>query len=284
MRYQDEFMTLYERIQEIKQATGWSQERISTEAGLALSTISRILRVPGYEPNETSRSLIYQLHQNLVAQPFPADLERLFILYDRWKETYSQSEFSEHLNTVEWLLRHHQFFERTELSSCRLRWLLGHVYYDRAFYLRHNLQENAARALKHYESALALLDAYPDKPFVVHKYKLRQCIVSTKFNLLPADKRRHSSEICAWLRTLRYLELVAQVSAENPWNWMAIRNGLVAAAILEDLDYCLLFWRALKNANKRFEDLSFAPSKDLPALGEDPDVSWFIRQLNQANH
>jgi transcriptional regulator with XRE-family HTH domain len=277
-------MTLYERIQEIKQATGWSQERISTEAGLALSTISRILRVPGYEPNETSRGLICQLHQELVKQPFPADLEHLFLLYDRWKEHYSQAEFSEHLNSIEWLLCHHTLRDTKELASCRLHWLLGHIYYDRAFYLRHNVHENAAKAINYYESALNILDAYHDKELLLYQYKLRQCIVSIKFNLLPSNKRCHNLEICAWLRRMEYLDLVAQVTENNPWNWMAIRNGLVAAAILEDWERALFFWNALKNANKRFEDLYFSPSKDMPAIGNDADLSWFVKQLQRTSH
>jgi transcriptional regulator with XRE-family HTH domain len=274
-------MTLYERIQEIKQTTGWSQERISNEAGLALSTISRILRVPGYEPNETSRNLICQLHQELVKQPFPAELEHQFNLYDRWKEQYSQKEFAEHINSLEWMLRHNYLIETKELVACRLFWLLGHIYYDRAFYLRSAAHDSANQALRFYEKALTVLESHRDKKFLVYKYKLQQCIVSTKFNLLPADKRSGNEEIRNWLQSIQYLDLVAQVAEDNPWNWMAIRNGLVAASILEDYERCQFFWRSLRESNKRFEDLEFAPSKHMPAIADDPDLKWFLHKIAQ---
>jgi len=41
-------VSLYERACEIKKATGWTQEQISAETGLHISTVSRIFRVPGY--------------------------------------------------------------------------------------------------------------------------------------------------------------------------------------------------------------------------------------------
>ena len=77
---------------------------------------------------------------------------------------------------------------------------------------------------------------------------------------------------------LNYIQLVEQVVAGDSWNWEAARNGLVAASILKDWDQCRFFWEQMKNVNKNFSQLNFAPI-GLPAINNDPDLAWFVKQV-----
>ncbi len=268
--------SLYERVQEIKKATGWSQERIGMETGLALSTIGRIFRVPGYSGNETSHTLIRQLYEKVVQSPFSDYLERLFNRYDHWKALYPKKEFSELLDILEILLKNHKNLHTDSLDACRLRWLLGHIYFDRAFYLyKYEELRWAQLALEWYEKALEGLRAQSTKDLLVQQYKLQQCIVSTRFNLCEAGKRAEHAEIRKWLRSIDYLYLVKTVLQEDAWNWMAARNGLIVASILQDAEKCEFFWKAMQQANQHFGDVHFTPGPDMPPVAQDPDLGWF---------
>ena len=176
-------VSLYETAHEIKKATGWSQERIGAETGLGLSTISRIFRVPGYGGNETSRTLLTQLHEKVVRPPFPKYLEKLFSRYEIWRERMTKKEFNEQLSTLEPLLRNHRALDaEPTLETCRLSWLLGHIHFHRAFYLKHDPVGAAVKALEWYQRALDTLDVLTDEKLMAQKYKVRQCIVSVQFN------------------------------------------------------------------------------------------------------
>lgn len=273
-------MTLYECLQEIRKVTGWSQERISTETGLALSTISRILRVPGYEPSEVSESLILQLYEELVRQPFPNYLQKLFRLYDRMQGQSSQKDFGEFLSILEPLLHQHKSLDNGDLAACRIFWLLGHIYYDRAFYLKSDSRA-MDQAVEYYHKALSILEEVGDNGLLAQKYKLQQCLVAIKFNAIPAEERAHSKELRDWLKGLGYLELAAAVIQEDSWNWMVARNGLIAASISQNWSQCDFFWRALREANKHFSSIDFKPANELPAVSQDPDLRWFVSQLRE---
>ncbi len=275
--------SLYERVQEIKKATGWSQERIGMETGLALSTIGRIFRVPGYSGNETSHILIRQLYEKVVRSPFSDYLDRLFNRYDRWKTQYPKKEFSELLDILEVLLKNHKDLHSDSLDACRLRWLLGHIYFDRAFYLyKYEELRWAQLALEWYENALEGLQKQ-GSDLLVQQYKLQQCIVSTRFNLCEPGKRADNADIRRWLQSIDYLNLVATVLKEDNWNWMAARNGLVAASILQDGQKCKVFWYAMQAANQHFEDPHFEPEPNMPAIMQDPDLSWFREYFLEAH-
>jgi len=273
-------ISLFECAYEIKKTTGWSQERISAETGLALSTISRIFRVPGYAGNETSNRLIKQLHEEIVSSPFPAYMEQLFKKYEYWKEQYTKKEFTEHLNILEPLLKNHKSIDSYELVACRVCWLLGHIYYDRAFYLKkNNVLQAAESALTWYQKALDILSHH--KKLIVQQYKIRQCIVSIEFNLCDPKVRLNSETICRCFVDMDYLHIVKTVIKEDYWNWIAARNGLVAASIMQDFESCLLFWDAMKKMNKNFSDLDFKPANELPAISQDSDLVWFVEQVKE---
>lgn len=272
-------LSLYERTQEIRQATGWSLERIGAETGLGMSTIGRILRIPGYTGNSTSRSLIVQLHEEVVRSPFPRYTDTLFNHYDVWKEQLSKRDFTGIQRTLETLLCNHRNLEENTLEACRLQWLLGHIEYDRSFYLRQDPVRSAARALEWYNKALAVLETQSDKRLNQEKYKLQQCLVSTQYNSCESGKRAESPKIRAWLTQMDYLDLVKTVLQEVPWNWMVARNGLVAASILHEYKSCLFFWQALHTAHKRFRDPHFRPCNDHQAIAEDPDLAWFTKHI-----
>ncbi len=276
--------SLYERVQEIKKATGWSQERIGMETGLALSTIGRIFRVPGYSGNETSHTLIRQLYERVVRSPFSDYLDRLFNRYDHWKMQYPKKEFAELLEILEVLLKNHKDLNGDSLDSCRLRWLLGHIYFDRAFYLnKYEELRWAQSALEWYEKASQGLQAH-GRELLVQQYKLQQCIVSTRFNLCESGQRADNAEIRKWLHNINYVYLVKTVLQEDSWDWMAARNGLVAASILQDAAHCEVFWHAMHRANQHFTDPNFAPGPDLPSVAQDPDLIWFRSHYLEALH
>lgn len=270
---------VYEYVHEIQKATGWSQQRIGAETGLGLSTISRIFRVPNYAGNEISKTLITRLYREIVASPFPAYLENLFLCYDEWREKFSKKEFSDHLAALEALLLHHKEIDGQSLGACRLHWLLGHISFDRAFYLKYDPVRSAAQALKQYQQALDILGHYTDSHLRMQRYKLQQCIVSTNFNSCEPGRRAKNPEIRRWLESMNYLQLVEQVIAEDPWNWMAARNGLVAASILQNRDKSLLFWNALHAVHKHFQDPDYTPTNDMPAVADDPDIEWFTQNV-----
>jgi len=272
--------SLFECAYEIKKTTGWSQERIGAETGLALSTISRIFRVPGYVGNETSHRLVKQLHDEVVKSPFPAYMEQLFNKYEYWKEQYTKKEFAEHLDILELLLKNHRAIDSYELVACRVCWLLGHIYYDRAFYLRNgNVLLVAESALTWYQKALDILNQH--KSLIVQQYKIQQCIVSTNFNLCDPQERANSETIRRCFVDMDYLQIVKMVIKEDSWNWMAARNGLVAASILQDLASCGLFWDVMQKVNKSFADLDFKPANELPAISRDSDLIWFVEQIRE---
>ena len=269
-------MALYEYLQEIKATTGWSQERISAETGLGLSTINRILRVPGYEPSGTTATLIRRLHEELVQQPFPAYLENLIYLIDFNKEQSTRRDYEIFLEIIENLLSGHSVLvEAMTPAACRMAWIIGHIYFNRAFYLKIEPEENAATAQSWYEKALVILETLGDENLNVHRFKLQQCITAVKFNRLPSGERERNSEFRAWLKEMKYIEVAAGVVKEAPWYWQAARNGLLAASALQDTAACALFWDALKRSNKHFTDLNYAPDKEISSLAEDPDLTWF---------
>jgi transcriptional regulator with XRE-family HTH domain len=274
--------SLYECACEIKKVTGWTQEQICAETGLHISTVSRIFRVPGYMGNETSNKLIKQLYQEVVQSPFPSCVEQLFNLYDTWKEHCTKKEFSQHINVLEDLLKNHRALDSNELIACRLRWLLGHIYYDRAFYLKEReFITMVESALVWYQKALDVLAFHEDKHLLVQKYKLQQCIVSTKFNCCLPSHRAESEEIRRWFVEMNYLQLVESVVKEDSWNWIAARNGLVAASILQNFEKCLFFWQVMQKVCKSFEKLDFVPSSSGSSIREDLDLAWFVGQLSK---
>ena len=273
-------ISIYERAHEIQKATGWSQERISAETGLAPSTISRIFRRVGYVGNDTSYQLIVQLHEAVVKSPFPKEMERLFNRYNYWREKYTKREFAEQVEVLEPLLKNHKSIGSPELVASRVCWLLGHIYFDRAFYLKIGNQVKLAEvAIGWYQQALEILSHHQDKRLVVQKYKLQQCLVSTKFNCYEPSNRAENEEIRQWLRKMNYLLLVETVVQEDTWNWMAARNGLIAASILKDLAKCSFFWEVMQKVEKNFVDLDFVPSNEVPAISRDPDLVWFFKQV-----
>jgi len=274
-------ISLYECVQEIKKTTGWSQERIGTETGLALSTINRIFRVVGYKGNETSNKLLKKLYQEVVQSPFPLYLEKLFDQYDEWREQLSKRMFAERVGMLEPLLQRHQSIGNNSLEACRVCWLLGHFYFDRAFFLKQDSTKSAMVALEWYQKAFEILQQCNDNQLLVQQYKVQQCIVSTKFNLYEPRTRANNGEIQRWLSEIGYIELVEQVLKEDSWNWMVARNGLVAASVLKDFEKCLFFWQAMIRVSKKFENLSFVPSLGLPAINNDPDLVWFVNQLRE---
>ena len=274
-------ISLYECVYEIKKATGWSQEQISIETGLALSTIGRIFRVPGYVGNDISNRLIKQLHQAVVNSPFPKEVEELFYYYDECRERYSKHEFAKQVETLKYLLKNHKLIDSNDLAASRICWLVGHIYFDQAFYLKKgNIFQYAQAALTWYQQALHILTAYEENGLTVPRYKLQQCIISTQFNCKDPMTRAHDEEIQCWLLELNYIQLVEQVVAEDSWNWEAARNGLVAASILTDWDKCWFFWEKMKIINKNFSQLNFAPI-GLPAIKKDPDLIWFVKQVSK---
>lgn len=274
--------SLYECVQEIKHTTGWSQERISAETGLAISTVSRIFRVPCYSGNETSRRLVVDLYKQVVSSPFPKQIEKAFNHYDLCKERFSARDFAEYSEVIESLLLQHKSIDSQELISCRICWFLGHIYFDRAFYLK---QKNTIAlvqcALNWYQKALSILDVHSGHHLKIQKYKLQQCIVATNFNCCEAGKRSHDLNIIKWLNDLNYIMTVKEVIRVDEWNWIAARNGLVAAAILHNFDDCIFFFEAMKKVNRKFADVDFQPSKDFPALKDDVDLVWFVEQLGE---
>jgi glutathione S-transferase len=233
--------------------------------------------------HDTSHQLIVQLHQEVVKSPFPEEMERLFNRYDYWREKYTKREFAEHLDVLEPLLKNHQSIDSYTLVACRVCWLLGHIYFDRAFYLKTGKKLKLAEiASEWYQQALAVLFHHKDRQLVVQEYKLQQCLVSTQFNCYKPGQRAENQAIQSWLKAINYIQLVESVIQEDSWNWVAARNGLVAASILKDFEKCLFFWQAMQHVNKQFADLAFVPSNDLPALNRDLDVVWFLKQLSQA--
>lgn len=272
-------ISLYECVHEIQKATGWSQGQISIETGLHLSTINRVFRLPIYRGNKTSKKLITQLHREVVTSPFPEYLEQLFYFYDVWKERWSKRDFTEYLDTLEPLLKQHNSLYTQELAACRVCWLIGHIYFDRAFYLKRDTFKMVDSALDWYQEALKRLDYHLNNNLQVQKYKIQQCIVSIHFNCCKPKQRANNEDIRCWLLDMDYLKVVEKVIKEDPWNWIVARNGLIAASILRDLEKCWFFWKAMKKVNKRFADLDFVPSCDLPAIKEDVDLTWFVEQV-----
>jgi len=275
-------ISLYEHVCEIKKATGWTQEQISAETGLHLSTVSRIFRVPGYVGNETSHKLINQLHKEVVKSPFPLYIEQWFDEYDASKSHCTKKEFAQYINKLEPLLLNHKALDSNDLIACRISWLLGHTYYDRAFYLKEqNVISLVESALLWYQKALHVLSRYEDCSLMVQQYKIQQCIVSTKFNCCHPKQRAESEEIRRWLLDMNYLQLVAAVVAEDSWNWGAARNGLVAASILQDWEKCQFFWEAMQKVKKNFANLDFVPSEWLPSMRQDFDLAWFVQRVTK---
>ena len=278
-------ISLYECAYEIKKATGWSQEQISIETGLALSTIGRIFRVAGYVGNDTSNRLIKQLHQTVVSSPFPKEIEELFYYYDECRERYSKNEFAKQANILKQLLKNHKLIDSNGLSACRLCWLVGHIYFDQAFYLKQgDIFKYAQTALTWYQQALNVLTSYDEENYlIVPRYKLQQCLIATQFNCKDPMTRVHDEKIQQFLLKISYIQIVEKVVTEDSWNWEAARNGLVAASILKDWNKCQFFWDKMKNVNKNFSKLNFAPI-GLPAIKDDPDLAWFVKQISRSRY
>ncbi|MDY6992167.1 MAG: hypothetical protein SVR94_06110 [Pseudomonadota bacterium] len=278
-------MTSYQRIHEIQYVTGWSQEKIQEKTGLSLSTISRAFRILEYEGDRVTQKLIAQLHQKVVRSPFPKDIELLFEHYDFCRENLSENDFSRTQDALEDLLKNHKAFATSTLAACRLYWLLGHIHYDRAFYLKMNPIQTTVAAQTHYQQALEILKTHFDY-LIVYQYKLQQCLVSTLFNSCASQKRAQNTKIRQWLLAMNYIDTVKAVIEAEPWNWIAARNGLVAASILCRQAECWLFWQAMQKVHKKFANLNFRPTSKkrfwLP-IAHDPDLIWFVKLIQEQN-
>ncbi len=271
-------VTPYHQLRQIKHVTGWSQERIARETNLGLRTIGRVYGDPTYDPTEVTKRLIAQLHKKIIVSPFPEYVDWLFERYDYWKESLSKRDFGKEQDTLEHLLLNHKAIDSMELIACRLCWLLGHIHYDRAFYLKRNTLQSAIAAQEWYQKALEIIDHFSDESLIVQRYKIQQCVVSTMFNSCESG-RCDNEKIRQWFADMSYLNIVRSVLDVEPWNWVVAKNGLVAASILRLRDECLFFWKAMQKVDKRFKDLDFAPSqKDdyWSSISDDPDLSWFV--------
>ena len=271
--------SIYEMAQQIKKVTGWSQERIARETNLGLRTVNRVFCEPHHNSTEVTKRLIIQLHKRVVASPFSKEIDWLFERYDMAKETLNKQDFSHEQDALEWLLKNHKLLDSQELIACRLCWLLGHIYYDRAFYLRKNTIQSTLTAQQWYQRALDILKSHrQDNRLIVQEYKLQQCIVSTLFNSCEPG-RRDNEKIRQWLSEMDYISTVKIVIEAEPWNWVVARNGLIASAILKKAEECFFFWETMQTVDIRFQDIHFTPTKKKgywPSLARDPDLKWFI--------
>jgi hypothetical protein len=55
----------------------------------------------------------------------------------------------------------------------------------------------------------------------------------------------------------------------------------VAASILQDLEKCRFFWRAMQKVSKNFKNFEFVPSEWLPSIRQDSDLVWFVKQVTK---
>lgn len=274
---------LYECAHEIQKATGWSQERISAETGLGASTVSRMFRVPGYTSNEISYQLLLQLHEEVVKSPFPPYINHCFKQYQSHKKQNTTREFTDYLDFLEPLLENHKALDSHELIASGISWLLGNLCFDRAFYLRKgNLMEFSDSALLWYQKALNVLEYYnKNNRFITQKYQLQQYIVTTKFQRCKLNNCAYDEEICRWYLETDYLQTILTLIKEQPWQWRAARDGLIAAALLQDREQCRFFWQTMKKINKRFKNLDFVPAKDIQPISRDPKLAWFMAQIRE---
>jgi hypothetical protein len=252
-------------LNQIRETTGLTQLGIAVETGLSLNTIKRALNRKSI--SASSYKLIKALHKEVIASPFPAEINRLHELLDVMKKRLSRTEYAEYLEVdMEGRIKTHPSYGRGDLGDIRLDWLLGHVHFDRAEYLRQNVILEFDTARRHYHRAMDLL-ILNHRSLVVEIYKLQQCIVSLEVRKKGGTAIPNDPQLHAWFREISFVDHALIVLEAEPWNVAVARNGLRVASTLKMWEACLSLWKLT--------------GEDTNVLSE-PDLHWFRQQMAEA--
>ena len=255
-------------LNQIKETTRLTQLGIAVETGLSLNTIKRALNRKSI--SASSYKLIKKFHKEVVTSPFPAEINRLHDLLDVMKRRLTRTEYAEYLEVdLEGRIKTHPSYGTGDLCDIRLDWLLGHIHFDRAEYLRQNVIIEFDAARQHYQHAMNLL-ILNHESLVIEIYKLQQCIVSLEVRKKGRKAIPNDPELYAWFREIRFVDHALVVLEAEPWNVAVARNGLRVASTLNMLEACLKLWKLT--------------GEDPDVLSE-PDLHWFRQQIaREANN
>lgn len=283
---------IYEDLRRLADKTGWKGGKIAIESGVGSPTVYRAMCDPSYEVSQTTAVLIQKVKDQYAPSPFPLYLELEIGDYNERRTTLSQNKFKDYNWAKEIIFEQTLSTEKDFLALCRKRWLLGHIAYDRAFYLKINVDKSANQTIARYQQAIDALqkasNIEEDERKTQH-LKLLQDVMAAKFMRVSAQDRKQDKELHQWLKESQCIEMAIAIVEREPWNWDFCRNGLIAASILQRRDDCCTLWEKLQKIgnlsnHNNFANLDYVPRKGVPSLKTDPDLQWFRQEILKIKH
>jgi lambda repressor-like predicted transcriptional regulator len=275
---------LYLKASEIRERSKLTISDFSTETGLSESTIKRILKDPCYKGSLIAAKLINELYQIHIKSPFPERIEALDITHKIMLKRFSKLEYKEYGDPCLRMRLEFDVEYRTQsLADARINWLLGHLSFERANYLRLHRQDNFLEAVAHYRSAYNILQAERNPTFSKYLCQIKMSSIAGSFNILSPDER-HSTETKHMLTSLGFVDDAESLLSQQPWQYVVARNALVVCSLLEDLERAKIFAEHLVKLSPNFFESGFRWSPEFLPATSDPDLKWFMDKRHQAIH
>lgn len=272
-------------IKELREATGWTIEKLVDEAGASRSTLYRMMKDLTGKPaanNPVSMSIM-RLHRKHIP-PLLADLQSIAddvhtmqgVLNSTQYESYLLSQF-----TLVKVSLSHKITDNAQFAI--FYYLAGLIGYQLRYAVksRNKATPTRKKIIQNYKSAANYL---PDEPaYQVLASKLSATAEIIDF--MGRDSKTRSRDrdqiekIKKLLSTSKFFLHLRRILEAEPWFWKAARNGLVAASVIQDENFCKYYWAKLKEADPAFKDSEYAPDKFLKSVTEDPDTWWFATEV-----
>jgi hypothetical protein len=109
---------------------------------------------------------------------------------------------------------------------------------------------------------------------LLDKAKLAQWV--SFYAVKPEATRTKDPEVVQWIQEHGLVEVAYACARREPYEWSAIRNGLVVASILRSMADCRAFHELLIAADSNFSDLDFVPMRGVKPLSQNTDLAFFL--------
>ena len=275
---------LYLKASEIREQSKLTISEFSLETGLSESTVKRILKDPCYKGSALAGKLINELYRIHIKSPFPPHIESLNNTLKYMLKRFSKSEYKEYGEPcLKMRLELDPDFGTRSLADARINWLLGHLSFERANYLKHRRQDNFLSALTHYHNAYSILQAKKDPNLSKYLCQIKMTSIAASFNMLDQEGR-HSAETREMLTTLGFVSDAQGLLIQQPWQYVIARNALVVCSLLRDLPRAKIFAAHITKLSPKFFEPGFRWSPEYLPASIDPDLKWFMDKGHQALH
>lgn len=263
------------KLSEIKKSGAFSIASLSKETGLSTSTIKRILKYPTYQGSSYAKKLVNQLYKEIVVSPFPEDIDNVHSIMESTLKKLDKSEYLLLLDFLDDSLCRHEEYQQRSLGDSRIRWLLGHIAFDRANYLRLRKADNNQIAASYYQDAYKILEEHDFILKNQYLCKIKWNMIAVRFNNL-STLERYSEKTIKWLEDTKLIDNAEHLLTAEPWQYEIARNALVVCSLTKNRDKAHFFATKLQATFPDFFQPDFKPLPNFIPAHDDQDLTWFI--------